>query len=45
MICCGSCIPIILKGKGKASPQDYEILASPLDFPGHFFLLGLERQG
>ena len=28
MIYCGSCIPIILKGKGKACPQDYEILAS-----------------
>ena len=28
MICCGSCIPIILKGKGKAYLQDSEILAS-----------------
>lgn len=28
MICCGSCIPIILKGKGKACLQDSEILAS-----------------
>ena len=28
MICCGSCIPIVLKGKGKACLQDSEILAS-----------------
>ena len=28
MICCGSYIPIILKGKCKACLQDSEILAS-----------------